>query len=844
MNISWWSGETQIKSYFQQMKKQHLSLLFLFFISSFLHARQFTISGYVSVRNSGESLISSAIVDESSGKSTISNSYGFYSFTLPEGNVQLKYSYIGFARHIVSLKLTKDTIINVALADNTELKELVVTGTHKGMDVKSSQMSVINIPISQIKTVPALMGENDVIKALQLLPGVKAGTDGSAGMYVRGGGPDENLLLLDGIPVYNINHMFGFFSVLNADAVKDVTLYKGSFPARFGGRLSSVVDIRMNDGNNKKIHGNVTVGLIASKLSLEGPLFDHKTTFNISARRTYADLLIKPFIPQIVGKNPDGSNANFAYYFYDLNAKVCHTFSDKDRIYLSAYMGDDVLNTDMQQYTYNMTGISSESVRNKLNWSWGNVLGAFRWNHLINNKLFINTTVSYTRYRFNLGMGIHDVMKYTKPDSTVTKNTNMIYKSGIVDATAKADFDWSPNPNHAIKFGTNFTLHAFQPDVTVLEDKTINNIYTINSDTTIGDPQFKSQEVSAYIEDNMNISSIIQLNAGLHLSGFLVQNKLYSSLPQPRIGLRMLMSDNFSFKAGFARMSQYIHLLSNSNVSLPTDLWVPVTKRIPPMESGQYSAGFFYNLKNLINFSVEGYYKDMYNLIEYKDGASFMGSSTGWEDKVNIGKGWAYGVEFLAQKTVGKTTGWIGYTWSKSERQFDQPGQEINNGLPFPSKYDRRHDVSLVLAHKFNTRFDIAATWVYSTGNCGTLALQFYKGTPVDHSQESPYLFENELLTKSWTVQTIPYTSTRNNYRFEPYQRLDLSVNFHKQKKHGVRTWNISVYNAYNHFNPFITFVKSNYVFDPVSMQYTSKHSLNEVSILPVIPSVSYSYKF
>ena len=823
------------------MKKQHLTFLFLFLINSFLHAQHYTISGYVSMKNNGETLISSTIIDEKSGKSTISNSYGFYSFTLPIGEVHLNYSYVGFARQSLIFKLAKDTIINISLTDNTELNEIVVAGSRNGVDVKSSQMSVINIPVSQIKMVPALMGENDVIKALQLLPGVKAGTEGSAGMYVRGGGPDENLLLLDGVPVYNVNHMFGFFSVFNADAIKDVTLYKGSFPARFGGRLSSVVDIRMNDGNNKQIHGNVTVGLISSKFNLEGPLSGYKTTFNISGRRTYADLVMKPFLGQIAGKNGDGTNANFAYYFYDLNTKVSHTFSEKDRIYLSTYMGDDVLNADMQQYTLSMTGVGTESVRNKLDWSWGNLLGAFRWNHVINNKLFMNSTVSYTRYRFNLGMGIQDVMKYTKRDSTITKNTNVTYKSGIADATAKVDLDWLPDPNHAIKFGANFTLHAFQPDVTALEDKTTNDITTIMSDTTIGDPRLSSQEASAYFEDDIRIGSLMQLNAGLHLSGFLVQNKLYASLPQPRIGLRVLMSDNFSFKTGYARMNQFIHLLSNSNVSLPTDLWVPVTKRIPPMESNQYSAGLFYNLKNLVNFSVEGYYKDMNNLIEYKDGASFMGSSTGWEDKVNVGRGWAYGLELLVQKTVGKTTGWIGYTWSKSERLFDRPEQEINNGLVFPSKYDRRHDVSLVFAHKFSNRFDIAATWVYSTGSCGTLALQYFKGTPIDHSPESD---SKDLYAQGGTVQTIPYISSRNNYRFEPYQRLDIGVNFHKQKKHGVRTWNISVYNAYNQFNPFMTYVKSAYVFDPVSMQYTNKHSLSQISILPVIPSVSYSYKF
>jgi hypothetical protein len=820
------------------MKKLHYILLFFFILKTgFSYAQNFTVSGYVTISESGESLISSTVFEGKSGKMTLSNSYGFYSITLVKGEVELRYSYVGLALQSHSFVLNKDTIINIKLKESTELKEVMVVGDQKGLDVKSSQMSAINIPVNQIRSVPSLLGEKDVIKVLQLLPGVKAGVDGSAGMYVRGGGPDENLLLLDGVPVYNINHLFGFFSVFNADALKDVTLYKGNFPARFGGRLSSVVDIRMKDGNNQRVHGDISVGLISSKFNIEGPLYSKKTTFNISARRTYADLLLKPVISKIISDNNGGGDAGFAYFFYDLNAKLTHTFSDKNKIYLSFFTGDDVINTDMQQYSYLGTE-SSSSGRLKMGWNWGNTVGAFRWNHIVNNKLFMNATASYTRYRFNLGMGTKDVTKYLKPDSTVGQSSNMVYKSGIEDYTAKADFEWSPNLNHIIKFGANCTFHSFQPSVTILQDKTIKNTTTLLSDTTIGDSRFYSQEASAYFEDDIRLGSLFQLNGGLHFSEFLVQNKVYVSPPQPRIGLRALLSDNLSIKAGYTGMSQYIHLLSSSNISLPTDLWVPVTKRIPPMKSNQYSAGIFYNFKSSISFSFEGYYKSMNNLIEYKDGASFMGSATGWEDKVNIGKGWAYGVEFLAQKTVGKTTGWLGYTWSKSERLFDREGQEVNDGLPFPSKYDRRHDVSFVLIHKFSNRFDIGATWVYSTGSCGTLALQNYIGTSINQSvdgiNDNPYS----------NVQNIQNVTSRNNFRYEPYHRLDLSVNFHKQKKHGIRTWNIGLYNAYNQFNPFITTVKTKYVFDQESNQIKTVHSLSQICVLPIIPSISYSYKF
>jgi len=347
--------------------------------------------------------------------------------------------------------------------------------------------------------------------------------------------------------------------------------------------------------------------------------------------------------------------------------------------------------------------------------------------------------------------------------------------------------------------------------------------------------------MSAYFEDKIALNQVVEFNLGLHYSSFLVQNQLYNLLPQPRIGLRVLLNDNLSLKAGFASMSQYIHLLSNSNISLPTDLWVPVTKRISPMQSSQYSAGVFYNFKNIVDFSVEAYYKSMNNLIEYKDGASFIGSSTGWEDKVSMGRGWAYGIEFLAQKTVGKTTGWIGYTWSKTERLFDRPGQEINYGVAFPAKYDRPHSFSMVVMHKFNKRFDIASTWVISSGNCGTLALQYYDGTQVPQTTLNSSMKE---------TTTLPFISHRNNYRYETYHRLDVGINFHKQKKHGIRTWNISVYNAYNHMNPFIVNVTKETVVDAargVSSQgaYTKTIThLRQTSIFPIIPSVSYTYKF
>lgn len=822
------------------MKRFLLYQLSFLLISFSLQSQNYTISGHITDAKNGETLISSSIFELNSKNGAVSNAYGYYSLTVPKGLVDVQYSYVGFTDQKKVFRLSKDTIINIKMVESTVLKEITVVGNRKELGVQGSQMSAIEVPISQIKSVPTLFGETDVLKALQLLPGVQAGTEGSAGFYVRGGGADENLLLLDGVPVYNVNHMFGFFSIFNADAIKNVTLYKGSFPARFGGRLSSVVDIRMNDGDDKNYHGNVTVGLISSKINIEGPIIKEKTTFNFSARRTYADIIAQPLIKLAMQQEEGMERTSAGYYFYDLNAKINHKFSDNDRLYLSAYMGDDVIYANIRQ-RYVDSDYGSQSTMLNMDWDWGNIISALRWNHIINPKLFMNTTAAYTRYRFFMSVGTESEMKVISPPSTTTESIKLGYRSGIEDYSAKVDFDYSPNPNHDVKFGANYTYHTFRPGVTVAQMKS--NYLAI--DTTIGDKNVQSHETMAYFEDNITLGYFLKANVGLHYSNFYVQKQFYQSL-QPRLGLRVLINDKLSIKGGYAAMNQYIHLLSNSNISLPTDLWVPVTKRIKPMKSHQYALGAFYNLIDVLDLSVEGYYKTMDNLIEYKDGASFFGSSTGWEDKVSMGRGWAYGLEFLAQKTVGRTTGWVGYTWSKSERLFDRQGQELNNGLSFPAKYDKRHDVSIVVSHKFSERFDLSGTWVYSTGNAGTLALHEYAGLdiPQTNSYASFTPKGDGFYDYQPQVSSLPHVSSRNNFRYEPYHRMDIGMNFHKQLKRGKRTWNVSVYNAYNQLNPFITSVESTGSWNPANGTYTEKKVLNQYSLFPIIPSVSYTYKF
>ena len=765
-------------------------------------AQRHTISGYMSDAVSGETLIGAAVLDARTSTGAVSNNYGFYTITLQPGKVSLEFACLGYESIRMEFELGRDTVVNVKLSPSVEaLEGAKVTASRSETGVRGSQMSAVEIPSVQLKSIPALAGEVDVIKAIQLLPGVQSGTEGSAGLYVRGGGPDENLLLLDGVPLYNVNHMLGFFSVFNADAVKNVTLYKGSFPARFGSRLSSVVDVRMEDGDQHKIHGGASIGLLSAKFNLEGPIVKERTTFDVSARRTYFDVLALPVL-KVFSKSV-GLGSTGGYYFYDFNAKVTHRFSDRDKVYLSWYMGDDTV----------YARIKDETDKISLGWNWGNMVGSAHWTHVFGPKLFANTTISYTRYRHRLDVDYS--YEDESPDGTSDKEKMGIeYDSLINDLTAATDFEWRPSPSHDVRFGASYTYHRFKPSVTT--------IYASDIDTTFGENVLDTHEASVYAEDNWDITRWFKFNLGLRYSLYGVSGRTYQSL-EPRVSLRVLACDDLSFKASYSEMSQYIHLLSNSNLSLPTDLWVPVTGNIEPMRSRQVAAGVFYSL-NTLDFSVEGYYKSMDNVLEYKDGASFFGSTKGWEEKVASGIGWAYGVEFLLQKKAGKTTGWIGYTWSKAMRLFDRPGQELNFGRPFPAKYDRRHDLSITVSHAFNRKIDVSATFVYGTGTCGSLATQ---------KIISPEFINSYGVFSGF--REINYLDGRNNYRLPDYHRLDLGVNFNRFFKNGCsRTINVSVYNVYNRQNPFIVYEGHS----------DSHPALMQMSVFPILPSISYAFKF
>ena len=782
-------------------------------------SRKFTISGYVTDGTSSETLIGANILESRQQQGTTTNPYGFYSITLPAGETELSFSYLGYTTRQYRLELSKDTLINVLMQDNNQLEEVVIVSDKAEAGITATQMGAQEIPIAQIKNTPSILGEADVMKTIQLMPGVQAGVEGSAGLYVRGGGPDQNLILLDGVPVYNVDHLFGFFSVFTPEAVKKVTLFKSSFPARFGGRLSSVVDVRSNDGDMKKYHGTLSVGLLSSKIQLEGPIIRDKTSFNISARRSYIDLIAKPFMPK---------DDKISYYFYDINAKINHKFSDRSRLFLNFYNGKD-------SYYFKTTDSSSSMYKDKMSLNWGNTIATARWNYIFNQKLFSNTTVAYNKYRMDANSTV-----YTKTnliESISESNYHSNYHSGICDWSYLIDFDYNPTPAHHIKFGAGYLHHDFRPEVATskIQEKEDgitkqDTLYNSISNSTI-----QAHEVSAYIEDNFDIGSRLRMNVGLHLSMFRVQRRDYFSV-QPRVSARYQLTRHTALKASYTKMSQYIHLLSSTPISMPTDLWVPVTSKIKPMQAHQYSLGSYYTGLTGWEFSVEGYYKQMRNVLEYKEGVSFLGSSSGWENKVEMGKGRSMGIEFMAQKTTGKTTGWIAYTLAKSDRKFAVGG--INNGERFPYKYDRRHNLSLVVNHKFSNRIDIGASWIFSTGGTATIAEEV---TAIIRPGED-------------AIQQKDYIEKRNNYRLPASHRLNIGVNFNKKTKHGVRTWNISLYNAYNAMNPtmiysnnsggYASYIK-NQEDGKVYLQYIpAKRKITKLTLLPCVPSVTYTYKF
>ncbi len=803
-----------------------LSLLILSFglFAPLLYAQEYTISGEVRDGANGESMIGVIVIDLATNKGTVTNTYGYYSLTLPQGKHQIEFRSIGYEVFSQDFpNLNSNARINIELKPGTRDMRVIDVVGDKKENVNSTDMGRIEIPIDQIKKIPVIFGEVDVLKTITLLPGVRSSGEGNAGFYVRGGGVDQNLVLLDNTPVYNASHLFGFFSVFNADAVKNIEITKGGVPAQYGGRLSSVLDINLKEGNSKSVHGAGGIGTISSRFTVEGPIKKDTSSFIISGRRTYVDILLKA----AAKNNPNLNLEGTGYYFYDLNTKFNYRLSEHDQIFVSAYLGRDVFNFSSAQ-----GGFSTKI-------PWGNATATIRYKRSAREKLFWNAILNFTDYKF----------QFEGQQESFTFGL----KSGIRDYGGKIQWSYFPNELHRIKFGTDYTFHTFTP----------NNTYATSGDVNFDlGPQMKlySHDVAAYFTDEFDLNEKWRIHAGIriplfiHVGPFTRYTYLSSTSAvgsattttateygkgekvaqyvglEPRINARYEIDKSSSFKVGLTRNLQFIHLTSLSPSSLPTDVWLPSTDRLKPQIASQASAGYFRNfLNDKWESSVEVYYKDMRNQSEYKEGSSpdqTVGDNI--DNLLVFGRGYSYGAEFFLKRRTGKLTGWIGYTWAKTMRVFET----INEGRAFPTRWDRRHDANLVLTYQLNDRVDFGFVFVYATGNAITLpvARYFFEGNIVDIYGE------------------------RNSFRMAPYHRADFSVNVKGkatrtkydaltnteiiEKKKFVSSWNFSVYNLYNRMNPYFIYFGAEQVNG--GFQITAR----QVSLFPILPSVTWNFEF
>lgn len=788
------------------LKRITLFLSCLLFLTSFAQAQQtpkYTISGYVKDASTGEYLIGANVYVKETMKGARTNQYGYFALTIEKSLYTFVVSYMGYAEYSDKINLTQNIILNITLQEKViTKKEVVITGEKEDKNITSTDMGKVRLEVEKIKTLPAFMGEVDIMKTIQLTPGVQNAGEGNSSFYVRGGGPDQNLILLDEVVVYNASHLFGFFSVFNADAVKNIELTKAGMPANYGGRLASVLDISMKEGNTHNYHAQGGIGLISSRLTIQGPIKKDTSSFIISGRRTYIDLIIKPFIRKTSAFK--GSE----YYFYDLNAKINYRFSDKDRVFLSGYFGRDIFSMREKDLSF------QHSI------SWGNATACLRWNHVFGPKLFLNTSLIFSDYKFELGM--------------IQSEYDLKLYSGVRDYNAKFDFSYFPNTQHKIKFGAEYIYHIFTPNNASAK--------TSGVELDLGkEVKLYSNDAAVYINDEWDINDKIKINGGLrytffeHIGPFdrYVKNpfgqtiytihynkwekvKMYNHI-EPRISVRCGIDKYSSIKASFTQNYQYIHLASVTAVSLPADIWVPSSEIVKPQFGTQYSLGYFRNFrKNMWETSVEVYYKDMKNQIEFKEGALPEDNiKNNTDNNFTFGKGWSYGTEFFINKRLGQWTGWIGYTRSYTKRKFP----EINQGIEYWAKYDRRNDVSVIVSYEFNDHWTFSAIWVYATGNTMT--------PPV-----SRYIIGGQVVTEWGSV---------NSLRMPPYHRMDLSVTYTgKKHKKYESSLNFSVYNVYNRYNPYYIYCDTQGSVYDFHLETQAK----QVSLFPILPSVTWNFKF
>ena len=779
----------------------------------------YTFSGYISDVETGEKLIGAHIYEISGQQGSISNNYGFFSLTLPSGDYDFMFSYIGYASRELNLLLDENHSKNVMMK-SMELEVVEVKDNRhspKGL-LSGSAASRLPINLQNIKDMPALGGETDVLRSMQNLPGIQSGKDGSSGLFVRGGSIDQNLILLDGVPVYNSGHVLGFLSIFNPDAINKIDLYKGGFPSRFGGRLSSVLDIRTREGdmNTLKLKGSLST--LASRLTIEGPVLKNKVSFFISGRRSFVDLFWLPKNRQLEG--------GFQYlrtkpYLFDINGKINYKISHKDRIYFSFYNGSDHYEEDN---SWNSDIYMSE--RHTL-LNWGNNIFTFRWNHLWTNKLFSNLTLNHSRYFFDIYLNNSQHIYNENKDVLLSSNTqSLYYNSNAQEWTLNLNFDYAPHPDHFARFGIQAGVYSFLPGGRTSVRNTHNDTLLQKNETHI--PYLDGVEVIAFAEDDFNISKQLKTNIGIRTSFYSAGFKNYFSF-QPRLSCNYRLSNSFSLKAAWEKMNQRLHLLSNSGIGLPTDLWISSTDHIKPQQSWQTSLGLYHLPDKKWTISVEAFYKEMKNIIVYKSGTSLLLNSELFSQKVITGKGNAYGLEFFIHKNTGRTTGQLAYSLAWSNRQFE----ELNGGKPFPFDYDRRHSFSISFHHRFNKNLKLNANWLVMSGRPYTFAVRQYDinspiYNPIDENTtnpEKPHTFALE------TEGAI------NNIRLKPYHRLDLSISWQKKTKWGNHNVSFSLYNTYNRIN---TFYIDKYTQVDDKLGY---YSFYDNSLFPIVPGLAYQFE-
>lgn len=754
---------------------------------------KFTISGHIIDASNGEDLIGASVYAEEIKGGTITNVYGFYSLSMEPGKYNIQFSYVGYEAVIKEIDLNKNITLDIELEQKEEmLQEVVIQGESKTANVTKTEMSVSKLNTRSIKKIPALMGEVDIIKAIQLLPGVQATAEGSSGFSVRGGAPDQNLILLDEATVYNPSHLMGFFSVFNNDAIKDIKLYKGDIPAAHGGRLSSLLDVRMKDGNLKNFSGTGGIGTISSRLTLEGPLEKEKASFIMSGRRTYADLFLK--------LSSDEELRNNTMYFYDLNAKVNYKLDDNNRFFVSGYFGKDVFKND------------------DFKMGWGNQTITMRWNHLFSKKLFSNFTLIRSKFDYYLGV----------PEGEAN---SFIWESSLTDYNLRMDFNYYVNAGNTIKFGVNSIYHDFMPGkARGTGEETFFNEYIV--------PDAYALESAVYVSNEQDLGSRLSLKYGLRFSLFnnVGEGTIYNydeefqkidstvypggeffntfSGLEPRIGLKYMLNEFSSVKASYSRTRQYIHLASNSTAGTPLDVWFPSSPNVKPQVADQWALGYFRNFRNnTIETSVEVYYKLNDNAIDFKDHAELLLNQE-MEGELRFGDSWSYGAEFLVKLNLERINGWVSYTYSRTWRKFE----EINNGKKYPAPYDRPNDVSVVLNYSLSERLEIGANWVYMTG--------------------SPVTFPTGRFVYGNVI--APVYSDRNAYRLPDYHRLDFSITWKDKEKPGKKwygEWNLSVYNAYARKNAWVI----NFESEPGN---PNQKYAEMTYLFGIVPSITYNFHF